>query len=68
MAGLARAYFNLGVLQAQVARRAEGIERFARAAEFFERTAAIDPDFPQVQSRWGWPASTRGSSTRPRRR
>lgn len=39
---LARAYFNLGVMQAQQ-------ERFPRAAEFFERAGAIDPNFPQVQ-------------------
>ena len=45
-AALARAYFNLGVLQAQR-------ERFARAAELFGRAAAVDADFPQVQSSLG---------------
>src|SRR5260370_11982429 len=43
---LARAYFNLGVLQAQ-------IQRFAPAAEFFKRAAEVEPDFPQVQSSMG---------------
>jgi tetratricopeptide (TPR) repeat protein len=38
---LARAYFNLGVMQAQ---RAE----FSRAAERFERAAQLDPDRPQI--------------------
>lgn len=38
---LVRAYFNLGVLQAQN-------RRFARAAELFESAAEIDPDFPQL--------------------
>jgi tetratricopeptide (TPR) repeat protein len=45
-AGLARAYFNLAVLQAQG-------ERFARAAELFENAAEVDPEFPQVQSSLG---------------
>ena len=45
-AALARAYLNLGVMQAQA-------ERFARAAEMFEKAAAVDPDFPQVQSSLG---------------
>lgn len=39
---LARAYLNLGVLQAQR-------ERFARAAELFEEGAGVDPEFPQLQ-------------------
>jgi len=43
---LARAYFNLGVLQAQG-------QRFAPAAEFFRRAAEAEPDFPQVQSSLG---------------
>ena len=43
---LARAYLNLGVMQAQG-------QRFARAAEFFERVAAVEPTFPQVQSSLG---------------
>jgi tetratricopeptide (TPR) repeat protein len=43
---LARAYFNLGVLQAQS-------QRFANAAEFFARAAEVEPDFPQVQSSMG---------------
>ena len=43
---LARAYFNLGVLQAQS-------QRFAPAAEFFKRAAEVEPDFPQVQSSLG---------------
>lgn len=41
-AALARAYLNLGVMQAQA-------ERFAPAADLFEEAAALDPDFPQVQ-------------------
>jgi tetratricopeptide (TPR) repeat protein len=39
---LARSYFNLGVMQAQA-------DRFARAAESFERTVGVDPAFPRVQ-------------------
>ena len=39
---LARAYLNLGVMQAQN-------ERFARAAEHFTRAAEIEPAFPKVQ-------------------
>ena len=39
---LARAYLNLGVTRAQA-------QQFARAAEFFEEAAAVDPEFPQVQ-------------------
>jgi tetratricopeptide (TPR) repeat protein len=39
---LARAYMNLGVMQAQA-------RRFARAAEFFAHAADVDPQFPQVQ-------------------
>jgi tetratricopeptide (TPR) repeat protein len=41
-AEVARAYLNLGVLQARA-------ERFDRAAEHFERAAEVDPEFPQVQ-------------------
>ena len=41
-AALSRAYFNLGVMHIQG-------QRFARAAEFFEESAALDPQFPQVQ-------------------
>jgi tetratricopeptide (TPR) repeat protein len=56
-AGLVRAYFNLGVLQAQGptsrAAAAPAAERFTRAAAFFERAAAIDAGFPQVQSSLG---------------
>jgi tetratricopeptide (TPR) repeat protein len=43
---LARAYFNLGVMQAQA-------EKPARAAEFLEQAAEADPDFPQVHSSLG---------------
>jgi tetratricopeptide (TPR) repeat protein len=50
---LARAYFNLGVLQAQGPRPAPAAERFTRAAAFFERAAAIDADFPQLQASLG---------------
>ena len=50
---VARAYFNLGVLQAQGPRPAPAAERFTRAAAFFERAAAIDPGFPQLQSSLG---------------
>ena len=39
---LARAYLNLGVMQARAG-------RFARASGFIESAAAVDPDFPQVQ-------------------
>jgi tetratricopeptide (TPR) repeat protein len=39
---LARAYLNLGILQAQGT-------RFSRAAELFEVAAELDPAFPQVQ-------------------
>jgi len=38
---LARAYMNLGVMQAQA-------QRFARAAEFFAQAADADPEFAQV--------------------
>ena len=39
---LARAYLNLGVMQAQS-------ERFARAADLFESAASVAPAFPKVQ-------------------
>jgi tetratricopeptide (TPR) repeat protein len=52
-AGLVRSYFNLGVIQAQARRSVPAAERFARAAAFFERAAALDPDFPQVQASLG---------------
>lgn len=39
---LARAYVNLGVMQAQA-------RHFDRAAELFEAAAGVDADFPQVQ-------------------
>jgi tetratricopeptide (TPR) repeat protein len=42
LAGLPRSYLNLGVMQAQS-------ERFAEAAALFEKAAAVDPAFPQVQ-------------------
>jgi tetratricopeptide (TPR) repeat protein len=41
-AALARAYLNLGVMQAQG-------EHFTQAAELFGAAAEVDPDFPQVQ-------------------
>jgi tetratricopeptide (TPR) repeat protein len=41
-AGLARSYLNLGVMQVQT-------EHFADAAALFEKAAAVDPAFPQVQ-------------------
>ncbi len=50
-AGLARAYFNLAVLEAQSRRPAA--ERFARAASYFEQTALLDPEFPRIQSSLG---------------
>ena len=53
VAGLARAYLNLGVLQAQSRTPAPASERFAQAAELFENAAELDPDFPQVQSSLG---------------
>jgi tetratricopeptide (TPR) repeat protein len=43
---LARAYLNLGVMQARA-------QRFSRAAEQLERAAAADPTFPQVQRTLG---------------
>jgi tetratricopeptide (TPR) repeat protein len=45
-AALARAYLNLGVMEAQA-------QRFDGAAELFEKAAAVDPDFPQVQHSLG---------------
>jgi len=41
-AGLAGAYLNLGVMQTRS-------QRFSRAAELFEKAAAVEPDSPQVQ-------------------
>jgi tetratricopeptide (TPR) repeat protein len=49
---LARAYVNLGVLQAQTP-GPDPAERYARAAALFEEAAGLDPDFPQVQSSLG---------------
>jgi tetratricopeptide (TPR) repeat protein len=46
VAALAGTYLNLGVLQAQA-------EQFVRAAELFEKAAAVDPEFPRVQSSLG---------------
>lgn len=46
VASLAGTYLNLGVLQAQA-------ERFAPAAELFEKAAALDPAFPRLQSSLG---------------
>jgi tetratricopeptide (TPR) repeat protein len=43
---LAGSYFNLGVLQLQAS-------RFDAAADLLEKAAALDPDFPQVQSALG---------------
>jgi tetratricopeptide (TPR) repeat protein len=45
-AQLARAYLNLGVMQAQA-------RRFARAAEQLERATALDPGFPDAQRALG---------------
>jgi tetratricopeptide (TPR) repeat protein len=45
-AGMARAYLNMGVMKAQA-------RRFDQAARMFESSAAVDPDFPQVQSSLG---------------
>lgn len=53
VAGLARAYLNLGVLQAQSPTPVRASERFARAATFFAGAAEVDPDFPNVQSSLG---------------
>jgi predicted Zn-dependent protease len=39
---LGRIYLNLGVMEAQA-------NRFARAGEFFEQAATLDPSLPQVQ-------------------
>src|SRR5207245_3637139 len=52
-AALARAYFNLGVLQVRGQAAGPTTERFARAAALFEKAAEIDPDFPRVQSSLG---------------
>jgi tetratricopeptide (TPR) repeat protein len=43
---LARAYLNLGVMQARA-------QRFGRSAEHLERAAAADPSFPEVQHSLG---------------
>jgi tetratricopeptide (TPR) repeat protein len=51
-ADLARAYFNLAVLQVQSA-GPEPAERYARAAALFEKVAGLDSAFPQVQSSLG---------------
>jgi tetratricopeptide (TPR) repeat protein len=54
VAGLARSYLNLGVLQVQgAAPPGKASERFARAAEFFASAAEVAPDFPKVQSSLG---------------
>jgi tetratricopeptide (TPR) repeat protein len=45
-AELARAYLNLGVMQARA-------QRFGRAAEHLERAASADPTFPHVQRSLG---------------
>jgi tetratricopeptide (TPR) repeat protein len=42
LTALARAYVNLGVMQAQK-------QRFARAADFFAKAVAADAQFPQAQ-------------------
>jgi Flp pilus assembly protein TadD len=47
--GLARAYVNLGVLQAQSPTPASSRERFTLAAALFASAADLDPDFPKVQ-------------------
>jgi predicted Zn-dependent protease len=52
-ASLTRAYFNLGVLQAQGRGPESPAERYARAAALFEEAARLDPEFPQVQSSLG---------------
>ncbi len=51
-ASLARASFNLGVLEVQ-GQDGDPARRFARAASFFEATAELDPGFPQVHSSLG---------------
>ncbi len=43
---LARAYLNLGILQARS-------RRFTRAADHFEKAVGLDPDFPQAQQSLG---------------
>jgi tetratricopeptide (TPR) repeat protein len=45
-AALTRAHLNLGVIEAQG-------QRFRDAAALLEKAAALDPDFPQVQSSLG---------------
>ena len=52
-AALARAYFNLGVLQVRGQAAGPTTERFARAAALFEKAAQLDPGFPRVQSSLG---------------
>ena len=51
-ATLARAYFNLGVIQTQDL-TAPAVERYARAASSLEKAAEIEPAFPQVQASLG---------------
>ncbi len=51
-AALARAYLNLGVIQAQDL-TLPAVERFTRAASSIEKAAEIDPTFPQVQASLG---------------
>jgi Flp pilus assembly protein TadD len=50
---LARAYFNLGVLQAQSPTPAGSRERFTLAAALFASAAELDPDFPKLQMSLG---------------
>jgi tetratricopeptide (TPR) repeat protein len=45
-AGVARAYLNMGIMRAQT-------QRFAQAAQMFEKAAGVAPDFPRVQSSLG---------------
>jgi tetratricopeptide (TPR) repeat protein len=52
-AGLARAYFNLGVIEAQRHGNEPAADRFTRAASQFERAAALEPEFPRVQASLG---------------
>jgi tetratricopeptide (TPR) repeat protein len=52
-AGLVRAYFNLGILQARSESAAPPTERFAKAAALFAKAAELDPAFPRVQASLG---------------
>jgi tetratricopeptide (TPR) repeat protein len=53
IAGLARGYFNLGVLRARNQGAAPSSERFREAAALLAKAAELDPAFPRVQASLG---------------